>query len=323
MRRVPLFSDGPQVSVVGLSLSAPPTASLPLPQLAVLAPDTEDPEHSGEARLADAIRAAIRAGVNLIDTDWITANGHAQEVLGRVLETADRDKLVISTKAGPRLAFKGELTIDNSRANLINQCHDSLFRLKTKYVDLLQVHWPDDTDPAQTARGLEDARHQGLARAAGVCNYYDIESIEALRAQTPLACVQAPLNVFNRRALKELLPWCKGRALGFLAADPLLSGLVAGRFTGAEEFSEADSDEWFSKPKFGQAVAAARELHEYAQAEGTTGAALAIAWCLHQPGVTSVLCPITDGVDEQVWKQAAELELSARHCQEIDGITGY
>ena len=136
MRMRSLFRGGPEVGQIGLSLSAPPTASQPLRQLAILAPESEDPSVSGEDDAAACIRRAIELGVNLIDSDWITANGHAQEVLGRTLQGLDRDKQFITIKAGPRLAFHCELVLDNSRANLINQCHDSLFRLKTERIDL-------------------------------------------------------------------------------------------------------------------------------------------------------------------------------------------
>lgn len=285
MRKRPLFRAGPEVSEIGLSLSAPPTASLPLNQLAVLAPESEDPAVSGEDVMAAAISRAIELGVNLIDTDWITANGHAQEVLGRVLEYQQRDALIITSKAGPRLTFHGALTLDNSRANLINQCHDSLFRLKTDYIDLYQLHWPDDTSPIQTARGLQDIQSAGHAKWFGVCNY-NLPQIDALAGHVKLQTVQAPLNLLNRKALTDLLPWCVAKGVGFLASDPLLSGLLTGRFSGTEEFTDDDRDEYFTQPHFANAVALATDLSELGDA-----AQLAVGWVLAQPAVSCVLCP--------------------------------
>jgi aryl-alcohol dehydrogenase-like predicted oxidoreductase len=286
MRTRPLFRGGPMVSEIGLSLSSPPTAYQPLRQLAVLAPASEDPAVSGEDGVAAAIRAALAAGVNLIDTDWITANGHMQEVLGRV--GLDRDRVIITSKAGPRLKFHGGLSIDNSRANLMNQAHDSLFRLKTSRIDLYQVQWPDDTPVEQTTRGLRDLIDGGYTRWAGVCNY-SLEQVKALHAVLPLQTVQAPLNILNRRAF-ELLPWCIENGVGFLAADPTMSGLLAGRFKGDEEFPE--DDEWFKQPKFARAAAFAREL-----ARLGNPLELAIGWCLAQEGVSSVLCQVGEVVE--------------------------
>ena len=302
MRKRPLFQSGPDVGEIGLSLSAPPTASLPLNQLAVLAPESEDPAVSGEDAMGTAIRRAIELGVNLIDTDWITANGHAQEVLGRVLENQQRDALIITSKAGPRLTFHGALTLDNSRANLINQCHDSLFRLKSEYIDLYQLHWPDDTSPIQTARGLQDIQSAGQAKWFGVCNY-NLPQIEALGGHIKLQTVQAPLNLLNRKALTDLLPWCIAKGVGFLASDPLLSGLLTGRFTGTEEFTDDDRDEYFTQPHFAKAVALANDLNELGDA--TT---LAVGWALAQPGVSCVLCPVVPPVVLERLVQAEPLE---------------
>ena len=254
----------------------------------MIAPESEDPTASGEDATVATIRAALKLGVNLIDTDWITANGHAQEVLGRALAGVDRDAVIITSKSGPRLAFHGELVIDNSRANLMNQCHDSLFRLKTERIDLYQVHWPDDTSPVQTARGLSDIVAGELARWLGVCNY-TLPQIEALAGHTKLQTVQAPLNVLNREPLRELLPWCKKQGAGLLASDPLLSGLLAGRFTGAEEFTEEDRDDFFRQPMLSRAVAFANELAEIGDP-----VQLSVGWVLAQEGVACVLVPLLD-----------------------------
>lgn len=278
------------VSAIGISLSAPPTASLPLNQLAILAPQTQDPAVNGESQTVAAISRAVALGINLIDTDWITANGHAQELLGRALRGLERDRLIITSKAGPRLTFKGALTLDNSRANLINQCHDSLFRLKLAHIDLYQVHWPDTTDPAQTARGLDDLVSAGLTRFSGVCNY-SLAQVQQLAAHTRIVSVMTPLSLLNRAALDTLLPWCRENGVAFLAADPLHSGLLAGRFSPEQEFTEEDADEWFTQPKFGHAIAFADRLGRWAQARGMTASQAAVAWALSHEGVTSVLVP--------------------------------
>ncbi len=319
MRKCPLFPGGPEVSVIGLSLSAPPTASLPLGQLAILAPQTEDPAANGEDATAATVAHAVALGVNLIDTDWITANGHAQELFGRAIKGLNRDSLFITSKAGPRLAFKGDLTLDNSRANLINQCHDSLFRIKTSHIDLYQVHWPDSTAPAQTARGLQDLMSGGHARFAGVCNY-SLDQVTALAALVELRGVQAPLNLLNRRALDTLLPWCRKHGVAFLAADPLHSGLLAGRYTGDEVFTDEDRDEWFTPPAFSRAVEFAKRLEAWAQPRAMTGPRAAVAWALAQPGVTSVLCPAHSPEVISELARAAEAPLSAPDLAAIEAL---
>jgi len=316
MRKVQLGRDGPQVGVIAASLSAPPTASLPLARLAVLAPATQDPAFSGEDKSAAAVLAALQAGANLVDTDWITAGGHGQEILGRLLPQRNRDSLVIGGKGGPRLAFGGALKFDNSRGNLINQCQDSLFRLKTGHVDLFQVHWPDATEPAQTARGLLDLRHQGLVRHFGVCNYSAAQAA-ALHALAPLATAQAPVSLLRRAALVDLAPFCRRAGVTLLAADPLCAGLLAQRFTGDETFSEGDADDWFRQPSFGRACALARTLQAWGQARGLAGETVAAAWCLHQPGLGCVLAPATDATEMAALVAAAEVKMNPAELVEL------
>lgn len=316
MRKRPLFNGGPEVGVVGLSLSAPPTGSLPLNQLAALAPASEDPAESGEERIIETIRRALELGVNLIDTDWITANGHAQEVAGRALEIIPRESFILTGKSGPRLTFHGELTIDNSRANLINQCHDSLFRLKTDHVDLYQVHWPDGTAPEQTAKGLMDAQHAGQAKWAGVCNY-SLSQIKQLADHVPLQTAQAPLSILNRVALDDLLPWCNGNGVGYLASNPLQSGLLAGKFSGDEEFTDADRDAIFTQPTFGRAVEFARELNDLSDYSASQ---LAVGWCLAQEHVACVLCPGASADEVAAFAQVAENPLESALVTGIDEL---
>jgi aryl-alcohol dehydrogenase-like predicted oxidoreductase len=306
----PLFPGGPEVSAIGLSLSAPPTASLPLHRLAVIAPESADPIASGEDTLAAQIKTALALGINFVDSDWITAGGHAQEVLGRVLK--GHEAALIASKGGPRLTFHGGLTIDNSRANLMNQSIDSLFRLKRQRVALFQVHWPDATPPEQTARGLQDILHAGQADFVGVCNY-SLEQTQALATQIRLHTVQAPLNLLNRRSLDGLLPWCVANGVGFLASDPLLSGLLAGHFSGDEEFTEGDRDEYFAAPRFQKAVQFVREL---AALSPRPPAQLAVAWCLAQ-GASCVLCPASEVA---ALAPAAELSLDAALLHRIDDL---
>ncbi|MCF6228529.1 MAG: aldo/keto reductase, partial [Planctomycetes bacterium] len=301
-----LFPGGPEVSAVSISLSAPPTASLPLAALARIAPESEAPETSGETATKAIIGSAINSGLNFIDSDWITANGHAQELIGRAVNSSD---ILISSKVGPRLDFSGSLKFDNSRGNIINQVQDSLFRLKRECIDLLQVHWPDDTDPQQTARGLEDACHGGLARDIGVCNF-SIMQLQALMQHTTIHTVQAPMSILNRAALNEILPFCREGKIGFMVSDPLQSGLMQGNFTGTEQFTEADHDEFFQPDTLPKAVKAVTELAEFASTLGLTAAQLSVAWCLNQEGVSCVLCPATP--DYMQLQQVHDATLSAQ-----------
>ncbi|MHC4841069.1 MAG: aldo/keto reductase [Planctomycetota bacterium] len=314
MSKRELFPGGPQVSSVSISLSAPPTASLPLANLAILAPDNNAPDASGEAATSATLQRAAQNGVNLIDSDWITANGHAQEILGRAFSD---QQVTITSKVGPRLDFKGQLKLDNSRGNIINQVQDSLFRLKRDRIDLLQVHWPDDTDPSQTARGLEDACHGGLARYVGVCNY-SADQLKALMEHTTISTAQSPLSILNRAALDDVLPVCREFDIGFLACNPLQSGLLQGQFKGDEQFTEDDHDAFFRPEVLPKAVQTVAKLEDFAKSLGMNAAQLSVAWCLNQEGVSAVLCPAIE--DFESLQKVDEVRLSADELASIDAI---
>ncbi|MDC1141542.1 aldo/keto reductase [Planctomycetota bacterium] len=311
-----MFPDGPEVSPVSISLSAPPTASLPLPNLAVLAPETEAPAENGETTVHTTITDAVTTGLNFIDSDWITANGHAQEVLGR---STDNQAVMFASKVGPRLDFKGLLKFDNSRGNIMNQLQDSLFRLKRDRVDLLQIHWPDDTDPAQTARGLDDACHATMARYTGVCNY-SAAQLRALIVHTTIHTAQSPLSVLNRAALDDVLPVCREFDIGFLACDPLQSGLLTGKFKGDEQFTEDDHDAFFQPEALPGAVETVSKLGAFAKSLGMTAAQLSVAWCLNQEGVSAVLVPATQDFDDLT--KVADARLNSSDLAKIDLIVG-
>src|SRR5262249_5907065 len=129
----------------------------------------------------------------------------SEEVIGRAIaESGNRDKVVIATKAG--LERRGNALYRNStREQLFDEIDISLARLRTDYIDLYQVHWPDlETPYEETAQALLDLQRAGKIRAIGVSNY-PIEAMERFTKIAPLATVQPPLNLFERASEREIL----------------------------------------------------------------------------------------------------------------------
>src|SRR5215831_15122532 len=117
------------------------------------------------------IHAALDLGITLIDTAPAYGFGHSEEVVGRAIaERGGREKVVIATKVG--LERQGDGVIRNSsREQIFNEIEVSLKRLRTDYIDLYQVHWPDfSTDYEETAQALLDLKQGGKIRAIGVSN---------------------------------------------------------------------------------------------------------------------------------------------------------
>src|SRR5215467_10415110 len=127
------------------------------------------------------IHAALDLGITLIDTAPAYGAGHSEEVVGRAIaEHGGREKVVVATKVG--LEQQGDAVVRNStKAQIFAEIEVSLKRLRTDYIDLYQVHWPDfSTSYEETAQALLDLKKQGKIRAIGVSNY-SIEAMDRFR----------------------------------------------------------------------------------------------------------------------------------------------
>jgi aryl-alcohol dehydrogenase-like predicted oxidoreductase len=174
------------------------------------------------------IHAALDRGITLIDTAPAYGFGHSEEVVGRAIaERGGRDNVVIATKVG--LERHGDALYRNStRKQIFDEIEISLRRLRTDYIDLYQVHWPDPRTPyEETARALLDLKVAGKIRAIGVSNY-SIHAMERFKEVAPLASAQPPLNLFERQAEEDILPWCKKNGVATLTYGALCRGLLAG-----------------------------------------------------------------------------------------------
>ncbi|MFY9770901.1 MAG: aldo/keto reductase [Xanthobacteraceae bacterium] len=239
-----------------------------------------------EAQSIATIRSAVERGISLIDTAPAYGFGRSEEIVGKALaEGSLRDKVQIATKVG--LAWKdGKVFRDSRPARIRKEIEDSLRRLRTDYVDLYQVHWPDlETPIAETARTLADLRRQGKIRAIGVSNYSPTQ-MDAFRAVASLDAVQPPYNLFEREIDGDVLPYAKHTALTVLSYGALCRGLLSGRMTADTKFDGDDLrkvDPKFQGQRFRQYLAAVDQLKKLAQERfGKSVLALAVRWVLDQ-----------------------------------------
>ena len=239
-----------------------------------------------EAQSIATIRSAVERGITLIDTAPAYGFGRSEEIVGKALaEGSLRDKVQIATKVG--LAWKdGKVFRDSRPARIRKEIEDSLRRLRTDYIDLYQVHWPDlETPIAETARTLADLRRQGKIRAIGVSNYSPAQ-MDAFRAVASLDAVQPPYNLFEREIDGDVLPYAKHTALTVLSYGALCRGLLSGRMTADTKFDGDDLrkvDPKFQGQRFRQYLAAVDQLKKLAQERfGKSVLALAVRWVLDQ-----------------------------------------
>ena len=245
-----------------------------------------------EAESVATIRAALDHGINVIDTAPAYGFGRSEEIVGKAIaEGRLRDKVVIATKVG--LEWKdGKVFRNASRGRIMREVEDSLRRLRTDYIDVYQVHWPDPLVAIEeTAAAMRTLLRQGKIRAIGVSNF-SVEQMQQFRVVAPLHVLQSPYNLFEREIETDLLPYCRKNNIATFGYGALCRGLLSGRMRPHTTFEGDDlrrTDPKFQQPRFGQYLAAVQELDQLAQERfGKHVIELAVRWMLDQ-GITTAL----------------------------------
>ena len=243
-----------------------------------------------EERSIRTILAALERGITLIDTAPAYGQGRSEEIVGRaVARFGHRDRVVLATKVGIEWRRTGDVVRNASRARIMKEVADSLRRLRTDYIDIYQVHWPDPAVPIEeTAAALRALHEEGYIRAIGVSNYSP-EQMDLFRQVAPLHTAQPPYNLFEREAEKDVLPYCLWHGIATLTYGALCRGLLSGRMRPDTRFGGDDlrrTDPKFQPPRYAHYLRAVATLEHLARARyGRSVLALAVRWVLDQPGV--------------------------------------
>ncbi|MCP8305277.1 MAG: aldo/keto reductase [archaeon] len=237
------------------------------------------------------IHAALDKGINLIDTAPVYGFGLSEKIVGRAVEEyGDRENIIIATKVG--IEWKNGETFRNStKKRIFKEIEDSLKRLRTDYIDIYQVHWPDPLVPiGETAKAMKQLMKEGKIRAIGVSNYSP-EQMEKFRKVAPLHTSQPPYNLFERGIEDDVLPYCQKNDITLLTYGALCRGLLSGKMKPDTKFSGDDLrkiDPKFKPPLYQQYLDAIKKLDDFAQKNYNKRVLhLAIRWILDQP-ITSV-----------------------------------
>tara|TARA_R110002020_G_scaffold231461_2_gene442618 strand:- start:189 stop:1178 length:990 start_codon:yes stop_codon:yes gene_type:complete len=254
-----------------------------------------------------AIRAAYDLGVTSIDTAPIYGQGTSEEIVGEAIKELPREKIQILTKFGMRWNLaKGDFAFsskDNNgnpidiykyagKESIIKEVEDSLKRLKTDYIDLYQIHWPDPTTPIQeTFEAVADLIQQGKVRYAGVCNYNAAQMKEA-EEYVDIISNQIPYSMVNRGIEEETIPYCIANEKAILAYSPLERGLLSGKMTAGQKFAEGDHRavlKYFTDDSILKTNAFLAKIKPIADEKNTTLAQLVLLWTYNRPGITIAL----------------------------------
>ncbi|RAV99836.1 aldo/keto reductase [Pseudochryseolinea flava] len=260
-----------------------------------------------EASAIAAIRASYDNGITTIDTAPVYGFGKSEELVGRAMQGIARDKYQILTKYGLNWkSDRGEFFFDtkfddgspvkiyklSSRESVIQECEDSLRRLKTDYIDLLQIHWPDATTPiAETMDAVKELIKQGKVRAAGVCNYTATQVEEALKT-LDIVSNQVPYSMINRDIEKEVLPQAIEKKMSIIPYSPLQRGLLTGKIKPDHQFNDGDTrdgNKFYTKENIIRANRLLERIKPVADAHNATLSQLVINWTTRQPAMDCVL----------------------------------
>jgi aryl-alcohol dehydrogenase-like predicted oxidoreductase len=309
MRMERLGSKGPEISVIGYG--------------AWEAGGDVWGSNPSDERVVEAIRTGLDAGMNWIDTAEVYGDGASEELVGRAV--ADRrHEVILATKVAPRPAGTGFRAQEVRTA-----CEGSLKRLGTDRIDLYQLHWTDENVPIeetwQAMAGLVD---DGLVRHIGVSNHGRdlIERCEAIRHVDSLQPHFSMLQLQNR----ELIRWCAEQGIGVVCYGPLAYGLLTGAITRDTRF---DPDDWrsgrrgmsyysrmFAPGKIERSLAVTDALRPVAERTGITLGQLALAWTVHQPGVTAAIAGSRNPDHVRQNAGAGEVRLDEGTLAEIEEI---
>ncbi|MFF5846270.1 aldo/keto reductase [Streptomyces massasporeus] len=285
-----------------------------------------------------AVHRALDLGASLLDTADMYGPFTNELLLGRALKERRADAFV-STKVG--LLVGDQHIVANGRPGYVKRaCDASLRRLQTDVIDLYQLHRADPEVPVEETWGaMAELVQAGKVRALGLCavgaragrrsgaRLHDgtIRQLERVQQVFPVSAVEAELSVWSPEALETLLPWCRTRGVGFLAAMPLGNGFLTGRLRPGAGF-EAD-DPRARHPRFTAEMMAANQpvvagLRRVARRHGTdvTPGQVALAWVLAQgPHVVPV-----PGTKQERWvtenTAATAVRLTPDDLKEIAGL---
>ncbi|MDQ3314351.1 MAG: aldo/keto reductase [Verrucomicrobiota bacterium] len=289
-----------------------------------------------EATAEELMTIAYDAGVNFFDNAEAYANGQAEVVMGNILKRRGwgRDTFVVSSKVfwgGDRPNQKGL-----SRKHVFEACHAALRRLQVQYLDLYFCHRPDPNTPIEeTVCAMSDLIRQGKVLYWGTSEWSADQITEAhriareLRAASP-TMEQPQYNMFHREKVeKEFAPLYDEIGLGTTIWSPLASGLLTGKYNDGDPGDTRISlknYEWlreqFETAEARSRLARVKKLAEIAADLGTTLPQMALAWCLKNPHVSTVITGASKPQQVRENMRAGELvdQLSVEVMQRIEQV---
>lgn len=276
----------------------------------------------------NSIHKAYELGINFFDTANVYERGEAEKVVGEALKAYPRDSYVLATKVFWPMG-DGPNDRGLSRKHIMEQCHASLKRIGTDYVDIYYCHRYDPETPLEeTLRAMDDLVTQGKVLYVGVSEWTATQMAQALaiadRYLLDRIIVNQPVyNMFNRYIEDEVIPFGEENGIGQVVFSPLAQGLLTGKYKSVDDIpkdSRAAALENMRKNITADKIEKVNRLSAIAKEIGCTVSQLAIAWILRQPNIASALVGASrpSQVEENV--KALDVTLTEDTLQAIEDV---
>ncbi|MBS3945994.1 MAG: aldo/keto reductase [Melioribacter sp.] len=269
----------------------------------------------------EAINKAIENGINWIDTAAVYGYGHSEKVVGEAIKEI-REKVFLATKCGMINDGSGNAVINNDPENIRKECEESLKKLKTDYIDLYQIHWPDENVEVERSwEMMVQLKDEGKVKYIGVCNF-DVELIKRCMKIERVQSLQPPYSMLRRNVENEILPYCLQNEIGVVVYSPMQAGLLTGKF----DMNKLAPDDWrrkgasFREPNLSKALKFVDKLKPIAESKNISVGNLAVGWVLSNNAVTSAIVGARNSKQVKENVIAADLKLSESELDEIKSL---
>jgi aryl-alcohol dehydrogenase-like predicted oxidoreductase len=311
MRKRKLGSTDIELSVIGLGT---------WPMGSVYGGMSWGPQDDQES--INTILHAFDKGINWIDTAPAYGRGHSEEVVGMAIRQHGI-KPIIVTKCGSTWDKDSKATFELHEASVRAQCEASLKRMGIETIDLYLVHWPFPLEHMEEGwQTCSKLIKEGKVRYIGVSNF-TIQQMDQLQPIHPVAFMEPPYSMIERRIEADILPYCKEHNMGVIVYSPLQQGVLTGALKSADELDDVDfrrNNPHFNEPELSLNLQLVEGLRPIAVKYGRSIAQVAIAWVLRKSEVTSALngARAISEIEDSI--KAGDFELSEGDIATIDRL---
>lgn len=267
----------------------------------------------------EAIETMIERGVNLIDTAPFYGLGESEKIVGEVIRDK-RDDIVLLTKAGTGWDEKGVPFKRSDYKSIIKDCEESLQRLKTDYIDLYLIHWPDEVTPIEEMMdAMNKLKQDGKIRFIGASNFSKEEVLESEK-YVSFDVLQHPYSMVAQD-FRELLTWAHKNNIGTMSYGSLGAGILTGSIREMPKFSEDDMRlnfyDYFKEPKFSKVMQLVKRLDVYAEKYNVPVSQVTINWNTQSGFLDTILMGVRNKKEAEENCAAFEWKLEQEDVESI------